>query len=204
MADNWPIMSRRPDGPVALAFCVAVIAVGSRAPTPVPATCGDGVVDTGEDCDHGSDNGAPGDCCSEGCRFEPADVVCRPQAGVCDLPETCNGAGECPPDQQAADGTGCSDANCNGSLACACRAGLCSGPPPSDSTGAGSGGCSFALGPSGAPGAPVVVAAIALAGLVGRRRRRAESTGSVTSARAGGAWPDCEPESRPARRAGGR
>ncbi len=62
--------------------------------------CGDGVVDSPEQCDEGAANGTATSCCSSTCTFELASKVCRPGAGApCDLSETCTGsAGICPPD----------------------------------------------------------------------------------------------------------
>ena len=59
--------------------------------------CGNGVVDAGvgEECDVA----LPGPCCAANCRFASPSTVCRPAAGVCDLPENCTGASAaCPAD----------------------------------------------------------------------------------------------------------
>jgi cysteine-rich repeat protein len=69
------------------------------------ATCGNDVVEAGEDCDDG--NTDPGDCCSATCQHESAATVCRASAGVCDIEETCDGAGTCPDDSFADAGTLC-------------------------------------------------------------------------------------------------
>jgi hypothetical protein len=63
--------------------------------------CGDGVVDSPEDCDEGSGvNGTPGSCCTATCQHRAAGQVCRPGIGApCDLNETCTGsAPDCPTD----------------------------------------------------------------------------------------------------------
>eukprot|EP01119_Soliformovum_irregulare_P010878 TRINITY_DN267_c0_g2_i1.p1 TRINITY_DN267_c0_g2~~TRINITY_DN267_c0_g2_i1.p1 ORF type:complete len:774 (-),score=232.84 TRINITY_DN267_c0_g2_i1:55-2376(-) len=61
-------------------------------PSPPSSTCGDGIVETGEDCDGGA-------CCSNTCTFLGTSVTCRPSAGECDIPETCSGlAAACPAD----------------------------------------------------------------------------------------------------------
>jgi cysteine-rich repeat protein len=75
--------------------------------TTLPAgSCGDGHVDTGEQCDDG--NKIAGDCCSPTCTFEPATTVCRASAGACDVAETCTGSsGTCRPDVVAISGTPC-------------------------------------------------------------------------------------------------
>ena len=66
------------------------------------ATCGNGVVDPGEQCDGG------GPCCNPDCTLASADTVCRPANGVCDVQETCNGVtSDCPIDEFAPAGTSC-------------------------------------------------------------------------------------------------
>jgi len=55
-------------------------------------SCGDGIVNAGEECDGG-------DCCSATCTFKPNTTVCRAAAGVCDAVEHCTGAAAtCPAD----------------------------------------------------------------------------------------------------------
>jgi hypothetical protein len=71
--------------------------VGSS--TPPPATCGNGVVETGEACDLGAQNGATGSCCDKACQFMPATAVCRPSQSGCDKADTCTGtSATCPAD----------------------------------------------------------------------------------------------------------
>ncbi|MEO8602622.1 MAG: hypothetical protein ABI629_08605 [bacterium] len=63
--------------------------------------CGDGVVDSPEQCDEGSGvNGSATSCCTATCTFRSAAAVCRPGAGApCDATETCSGsAADCPSD----------------------------------------------------------------------------------------------------------
>src|SRR5262245_49058414 len=63
------------------------------------AVCGNGIVEAGETCDDGAANGQPGDCCDATCHIEPGGSVCRPAAGTCDVPETCDGISPtCPAD----------------------------------------------------------------------------------------------------------
>lgn len=92
--------------------------------------CGNGIVETGEDCDCGGTSGCGSNsccdpstckftsgsvcdpsneqCCTGQCQYASAGTVCRSSTGVCDPAETCSGsAGDCPTDQKAADGTGC-------------------------------------------------------------------------------------------------
>jgi hypothetical protein len=62
--------------------------------------CGDGITDIGEQCDGGT-------CCTVSCEVIAAGTVCRPSAGLCDIPESCTGtSGDCPPDEFAS-GTVC-------------------------------------------------------------------------------------------------
>jgi hypothetical protein len=63
--------------------------------------CGDGTVDSPEQCDEGSAvNGTTGSCCTATCTFRASGQVCRPGAGApCDNSETCTGTSSaCPPD----------------------------------------------------------------------------------------------------------
>lgn len=72
-------------------------------------TCGNGVVESEEQCD------SPfGPCCDdETCRYKTAETVCRAAAGECDVLETCSGeAAECPLDLHQSEGTACIDGTC--------------------------------------------------------------------------------------------
>ncbi len=62
--------------------------------------CGDGVVDSPEQCDQGSGvNGTPGSCCSATCTLLSSATVCRGVAGGCDVAENCTGSSPtCPGD----------------------------------------------------------------------------------------------------------
>ncbi|RDA94806.1 hypothetical protein CP533_4245 [Ophiocordyceps camponoti-saundersi (nom. inval.)] len=98
--------------------------------------CGNGIVESGEDCDCGGEQGCRGnqccdaktckftagsvcdpaneDCCGQNCRFASNGTVCRASTGVCDLAEVCTGdrAG-CPADQHNNDGDACGEGlNC--------------------------------------------------------------------------------------------
>ncbi len=94
------------------------------------ATCGNGTLDPGEQCDLGSANGAPGSCCSASCTFVSAGTVCRPAAGACDLAEVCSGtSSQCPADAFAPPGTVCHAATgpCDTTQTCTGTSPLC--PP---------------------------------------------------------------------------
>ncbi|KAH0620680.1 hypothetical protein JD844_021358 [Phrynosoma platyrhinos] len=91
-------------------------------------SCGNKVVENGEQCDCGSEfhcesdrccqsncmlqpgaSCAFGQCCSS-CQYLPASTVCRERTNVCDLPEYCTGkAAWCPENVYVQDGTPCSD-----------------------------------------------------------------------------------------------
>ncbi|GES61745.1 disintegrin and metalloproteinase-domain-containing protein B [Aspergillus terreus] len=91
--------------------------------------CGNGIVESGEDCDCGGEescgdnqccdaktckfkSGAVCDdsndsCCSK-CQYTAAGTVCRPSRGECDLEETCSGnSSTCPSDSFKKDGEDC-------------------------------------------------------------------------------------------------
>lgn len=56
------------------------------------SVCGDGVVESGEECDGGA-------CCTPSCTYEPNTTECRAAVDVCDAPEFCTGLAEaCPAD----------------------------------------------------------------------------------------------------------
>ncbi|XP_017728121.1 PREDICTED: disintegrin and metalloproteinase domain-containing protein 33 isoform X9 [Rhinopithecus bieti] len=102
----------------------------SNAPDPglpvLPARCGNGFVEAGEECDCGSGQEcrdlccfahncslrpgaqcAHGDCCVH-CLLKPAGALCRQAMGDCDLPEFCTGiSSHCPPDVYLLDGSPC-------------------------------------------------------------------------------------------------
>jgi hypothetical protein len=71
-------------------------------------TCGDGLLDGGEECDTGLNDDT--DCCDDQCNsITSAATVCRPAADACDAPETCadQSDGFCPADEVQPAGTEC-------------------------------------------------------------------------------------------------
>ncbi|KAJ8005869.1 hypothetical protein DPEC_G00122390 [Dallia pectoralis] len=93
-----------------------------------PAVCGNGFLETGEDCDCGSledctnpccnatsckltkgSECAAGECC-EDCKILPLTKECRKQSDVCDLAEYCTGKSAfCPEDVFAVNGISCKE-----------------------------------------------------------------------------------------------
>lgn len=94
--------------------------------------CGNGIVETGEDCDCGGDDGCASnsccdadtctftgdavcdptneDCCTDECQFASSGTVCRSSTGECDVEESCPGdASNCPDDGHMNDGDSCGD-----------------------------------------------------------------------------------------------
>ena len=63
------------------------------------SSCGDGVVDSPEQCDLGLANGDPTSCCTSTCTLRAAGATCRPASDFCDATETCTGSSAtCPAD----------------------------------------------------------------------------------------------------------
>ena len=89
----------------------------------VAQTCGNGVVDLGEQCDDGAANGTPASCCSATCKFKAAGSPCA-NPNPC-MTATCNGADVCvatPNTAPCNDGNACTTAD-------VCTAGVCVGGP---------------------------------------------------------------------------
>ena len=94
---RWPVRSSfLASGPRA-ALLALVALLGWLAPAAADelelgassSTCGNGVVEAGEECD-GTD------CCSPGCTFAPVGSICS-DGNACNGNETCDGAGSCLP-----------------------------------------------------------------------------------------------------------
>src|SRR5258706_11342302 len=66
---------------------VATPQLSGVSATFVSASCGDGVLNSGEDCDDGNVSG--GDCCSALCRFEPTGSTCS-DGNACTVNDACS------------------------------------------------------------------------------------------------------------------
>lgn len=96
------------------------------------SSCGNGIVETGEDCDCGSTESCGNnsccdpktckfttgsvcdpsneDCCTQQCKFAGSDKTCRASTGPCDPEEKCSGtSGLCPEDKHKDNGQSCGD-----------------------------------------------------------------------------------------------
>lgn len=79
--------------------------------------CGNGSLDSGEQCDDG--NNAGGDCCSSTCQYESNGSPCD-DSDACTGPDTCDGAGTClTPAVDCSDDNPCSQDTCNPVTGCA-------------------------------------------------------------------------------------
>ncbi|XP_030836228.1 disintegrin and metalloproteinase domain-containing protein 23 [Strongylocentrotus purpuratus] len=97
--------------------------------------CGNGIVETGEECDCGNYTAclsccqacvliegaecAGGSCCNRQCKLLMAGSICRERQGSCDIPEYCSGTfGNCPKNVVLHDGAPCKKKGM-------CNAGVC-------------------------------------------------------------------------------
>lgn len=89
------------------------------------ATCGNEVVEAGEECDDGNTIG--GDCCDAQCHFEPVESPCD-DGDACTIEDACDGEGSCVGGVPLT----CDDGNvCNGVESCDPQLGCQAGTPVS-------------------------------------------------------------------------
>ncbi len=87
------------------------------------ATCGNEVVEAGEECDDGNTVG--GDCCDAQCHFEPVESPCD-DGNACTIEDACDGEGSCVGGVPLT----CDDGNvCNGVESCDPQFGCQAGTP---------------------------------------------------------------------------
>ena len=82
------------------------------------SSCGDGIVDVGEQCDDGNTFG--GDCCSPACARSAAGTPCE-DGNACTVGDFCNGSGVCVAGASAScdDGNPCTNDSCSPAGGCA-------------------------------------------------------------------------------------
>lgn len=93
-----------------------------KCPNLSDGPCGNGVGDSGEECDDG--NTVNGDCCSAGCKLEPAAAACPDDGNGC-TDDRCDAQGTCQHVDNTAscdDGRFCTDGD-------TCEGGVCHGTP---------------------------------------------------------------------------
>ncbi|KAF3905691.1 p45K [Arthrobotrys entomopaga] len=109
----------------------ACLTSNRNVPTITDGVCGNGIVESGEECDSGGNStccdpqtckfrtGAVCDptneeCCTNTCQFASSSQVCRPSNGPCDPQEFCTGNGSsCPADVTSPDGQACGNSTAN-------------------------------------------------------------------------------------------
>jgi cysteine-rich repeat protein len=102
-----------------------MLLVLSCASVPQPPACGNGVVESGEECDDGNVLG--GDCCSAACHVEVEGSVCDDR-DPCTTYAACNSAGRCV-GLGCDSGAACSPPDAKGVFTCAADGDRCSCAP---------------------------------------------------------------------------
>ena len=103
--DETSITAVSPPGEEIDTVRVRVVTIGGTTPASAAdqftytaaaggSSCGDGMLDPGEECDDGAANGQPGDCCTAVCQFETAGTACADDGDLCTA-DACDGAGMC-------------------------------------------------------------------------------------------------------------
>lgn len=93
--------------------------------------CGNGTLDSPEECDEGADNGEEFSCCTDSCEFVAAATECGASLGICDVAEFCDGANPtCPVDVFVGAGVECRGATDICDVAETCTGSTAACPPP--------------------------------------------------------------------------
>jgi len=114
--------------------------------TKTGGVCDNGVIESGEQCDDGTNNGSATSCCTASCTFKTPGTSCRAADGVCDQAETCTGSsGSCPADTFLGNATTCRAAAtvCDVAEKCSGASASC----PADGFAASNVSCRASLGP---------------------------------------------------------
>jgi len=84
-------------------------------------SCGNSVINPGEQCDLGTQDGFGATCCSNKCLFRPANTPCGVRNGPCYKKPRCNSSGTCLNTELKTSGAGC----LNGKIAGKCTGAKC-------------------------------------------------------------------------------